>query len=246
MRPAPAWALPRVVAHRCGGALAPENTLAGLPIAAALGYRAVEFDVMLSADSTPWVIHDETLERTTSGFGNVCATPDAILRTLDAGRHQHPAFSGEPLPTFEAVARRCQALGLFANVEIKPAQGFEGITGETVARAILELWRDKPLPLVSSFSEEALAAARRVSSALPLGYLCDRPPEDWLRRMDEVSAYSLHCDARELDDSVLAAARAAGIPVLCYTVNDRKEAEALLDRGVAAVFGDRIDRLRGL
>lgn len=52
IRPAPAWVLPRVVAHRCGGALAPENTLAGLPIAAALGYRAVEFDVMLSADAT--------------------------------------------------------------------------------------------------------------------------------------------------------------------------------------------------
>ena len=87
IRPAPAWVLPRVVAHRCGGALAPENTLAGLPIAAALGYRAVEFDVMLSADATPWVIHDETLERTTSGFGNVCATPDVILRTLDAGAY---------------------------------------------------------------------------------------------------------------------------------------------------------------
>ena len=246
MYPAPSWRFPSVFAHRCGGALAPENTLAGLPIAAALGYRAVEFDVMLSADGTPWVIHDETLERTTNGRGNVCGTPDTILRTLDAGAHQHRAFAGEPLPTFEAVARACRTLGLLANVEIKPAQGFEKITGETVARRILELWGDAPLPLVSSFSEEALVAARRVAPQLPLGYLCVRPPEDWMRRMDAVAAYSLHCSARKLEDSVLATARAAGIPVLCFTVNDRQDAEALLARGVTAVFSDRIDSLRGL
>lgn len=246
IRPAPAWGIPRVIAHRCGGALAPENTLAGLPIAAALGYRAVEFDVMLSADSMPWVIHDETLERTTNGRGNVCGTSDATLRTLDAGANLHRAFAGEPLPTFEAVARACQTLGLLANVEIKPAQGFEHVTGEVVARWILELWGDAPLPLVSSFSEEALFAARRVAPQLPLGYLCVCPPNDWQRRMDAVAAYSLHCAARKLDDSVLATARAAGIPVLCYTVNDRREAELLLARGVTAVFSDRIDSLRGL
>lgn len=246
IRPAPAWELPRVFAHRCGGALAPENTLAGLPIAAALGYRAVEFDVMLSADSTPWVIHDETLERTTNGNGNVCETADAVLCALDAGAYQHRAFAGEPLPTFDAVARECQALGLFANVEIKPAAGFEGITGEIVARRILELWGDTQLPLVSSFSEESLVAARSVAPQLPLGYLCVRPPDDWMRRMEGVAAYSLHCAARELDDSVLADARAAGIPVLCFTVNDRLEAEVLFARGVTAVFSDRIDLLRGL
>ncbi|HRC61180.1 MAG TPA: glycerophosphodiester phosphodiesterase family protein, partial [Candidatus Propionivibrio aalborgensis] len=88
-RPAPGWTLPRVFAHRCGGALAPENTLAGLRMAAAMGCRAVEFDVMLSADSSPWLIHDETLERTTNGAGRVCDTSDDALRKLDAGSYQH-------------------------------------------------------------------------------------------------------------------------------------------------------------
>lgn len=245
-RPAPAWALPRVLAHRCGGALAPENTLAGLPIAAALGHRAVEFDVMLSADGTPWVIHDETLARTTNGVGNVCATSDAVLGALDAGGYQHRAFAGEPLPTFDAVARSCQALNLLANVEIKPAAGFERITGEVVARRTLALWGDAPLPLVSSFSEEALLAARRVAPTLPLGLLCERPPHDWQQRMAAVAAYSLHCEAGELDDAVIDAAHKAGIPVLCYTVNDRATAMRLLDRGVSAVFSDRIDTVRDL
>ena len=116
LRPAPSWHLPRVFAHRCGGALAPENTLAGLHIAAAMGVGAVEFDVMLSADGTPWLIHDETLERTTNGAGRVCHTPDVVLKTLEAGGYQHRSFAGEQLPTLEAAATFRKRMG--AMVEI--------------------------------------------------------------------------------------------------------------------------------
>ncbi len=246
MHPAPEWLLPRVFAHRCGGALAPENTLAGLRIAAAMGFGAVEFDVMLSADGSPWLIHDETLERTTDGTGRVCDTPDAVLQKLDAGAFQHRAYAGEPLPTFETAAASCLELGLLANVEIKPAAGFEAITGEVVARRILDLWRGAPLPLVSSFSGVALEAARRVAPHLPLGYLWTTPPVDWRSRLDALGGFSLHCAASKLDDSVLEEAKARGIPVLCYTVNDRPTAELLLKRGVTAVFSDRIDALIGL
>src|SRR6266581_9430542 len=79
------WPHPRVVAHRGGGALAPENTLAAIRKAAAMGFGGVEFDVMLSADKVPLLIHDETLERTTDGRGAVSAAPYAKLAGLDAG-----------------------------------------------------------------------------------------------------------------------------------------------------------------
>jgi glycerophosphoryl diester phosphodiesterase len=246
VRPSPAWALPRVFAHRCAGALAPEATLAGLPIAAALGFRAVEFDVMLSADGSPWVIHDEQLERTTNGHGLVCAATDAQLAGLDAGGYQHRAFSGEPLPTFAAVAGRCRELGLMANVEIKPAAGYEAQTGEVVGRRITELWQGVPWPLVSSFSEVALAAARRVAPQLPLGCLCARPSADWLARLAAVDGYSLHCAAEAIDDALLDAAAGAGVPLLCWTVNDPAQARSLLARGVTSVFSDRIDLLLGV
>lgn len=238
-----ASSLPRVFAHRCGGALAPENTLAGLRIAAQRGCAAVEFDVMLSADGSPWLIHDETLERTTDGAGRVCATRDADLARLDAGSRHHRAFRGEPLPTLAAAAALCRQLGLLANVEIKPAGGFEVLTGEVVARQVLELWRDAPLPLVSSFSEAALAAAREAAPQLPIGCLWERPPADWHAQIDALGALTLHCAASAVNDELLAEARASAIPVLCYTVNDPLEAAALFARGVAAVFSDRIDRI---
>jgi len=240
---APVWPLPRVFAHRCGGALAPENTLAGLRIAQALGFSAVEFDVMLSADGSPWLIHDEALERTTTGTGRVCGASDEVLRHLDAGAYQHRAFAGERLPTFAAAAALCRELGLMANVEIKPAAGFEAITGEVVARQLVELWRDAPLPLVSSFSEIALEAARRVSAQLPIGQLWVRPPDDWRSRLAALDGYSLHCSAVEVDDVLLAEARAAGVPVLCWTVNAPEVAQSLWTRGVTSVFSDRIDLL---
>lgn len=244
--PAPAWALPRVFAHRCGGALAPENSLAGLRIAAAAGFRAVEFDVMLSADGSPWLIHDETLDRTTNGNGPVCHTHDDALAALDAGARRHPAFAGEPLPTLRDAARLCRALGLQANVEIKPASGFEVETGRVVARAIADLWQGAPWPLVSSFSTEALAAARAVAPNLPLGLLWSRLPEDWPAQLAALDVYSLHCAWNAIDDDALARARALGIPVLCYTVNERPQAEALFRRGASAIFSDRIDRMAGL
>ena len=151
-----------------------------------------------------------------------------------------------PLSCPAATAARCRALGLKANVEIKPAAGFEEKTGEVVARAILEHWAGDALPLVSSFSDAALAAARRVAPDLPLGYLWDVPPEDWLARAARHGVYSLHCSARGASEAVLAAARAHEIPVLCWTVNDRAQAENLLARGVTSVICDQIGAMRGL
>jgi glycerophosphoryl diester phosphodiesterase len=241
IRPRPGWRLPRVFAHRCGGALAPENTLAGLRIASRLGVRAVEFDVMLSADGSPWLFHDETLVRTTNGCGRLCETRDAELCLLDAGAHQHLAFAHEPVPTFASAAQLCRQLGLLANVEIKPAMGFEAQTGEVVGRCVSQLWAGAQLPLVSSFSEVALAAARAAAPELPLGSLHERPPPDWLARVNAVAACTLHCNAAFLDDEVLDEARANSIPVLCYTVNDPALAAALARRGVTSVFSDRID-----
>ena len=96
------------------------------------------------------------------------------------------------------------------------------------------------------FRSAALAAARRVAPDLPLGYLWDVPPEDWLARAARHGVYSLHCSARGASEAVLATARAHEIPVLCWTVNDRAQAENLLARGATSVICDQIGVMRGL
>lgn len=231
--------LPRWFAHRGGGSLAPENTLAGIRLAAHLGYRAVEFDVMLSGDGTPVLIHDETLERTTNGVGSVCDTPDALLFSLDAG-------AGERIPRFSEAAALCRELGLLANVEIKPASGHEVSTARLVAHLTAELWCGAAVqPLISSFSMAAIEIARDVAPDICRGLLFESVPDNWLAEMSRLQARSLHCDAVTLADDVLGEATERGMPVLCYTVNAPEQAKKLLQRGVSAMFTDRLDLFAG-
>ncbi|RIX44690.1 MAG: glycerophosphodiester phosphodiesterase [Rhodocyclales bacterium GT-UBC] len=226
---------PRWFAHRGGGSLAPENTLAGIRLAASLGYRAVEFDVMLNANGTPVLIHDETLERTTNGRGSVCAASDSYLFSLDAG-------NGEPVPRFVDAVALCLEYGLLANVEIKPAAGYELVTAAVVAREAARLWQGASVPpLLSSFSLLALAEARRVAPHLQYGVLFDEVPDDWAEQVARLGAVSLHCNARRLADATLAEARGIGVPVLCYTVNSVAQARTLFERGVSSIFTDRLD-----
>ncbi|MDK9715911.1 MAG: glycerophosphodiester phosphodiesterase [Sulfuritalea sp.] len=229
---------PRIIAHRCGGALAPENTLAGLRLAARLGCRGVEFDAMLAADGVPVLIHDETLERTTSGQGRVADMDSARLVRLDAGSRHHAAFAVEPVPTLDQALQLCAALGLWANVEIKPAAGHEVATGRVVARHAAAAGCRLVL---SSFSVAALQAAAAEAPQLPRALLVESISADWRERVTGLGAIALHCSARGLTAGIAAAVRADGFPLACYTINRRDEAERLFAMGVSAVFSDRPD-----
>jgi glycerophosphoryl diester phosphodiesterase len=234
------WPFPRLIAHRGGGDRAPENTLAGLAAAAAAGFRAVEFDVMLSADQVPLLIHDETLERTTDGHGRVCDTPVAMLANLDAGSWFGPTFAGEPLPTLATAIAACQRLGLWANIEIKPSAGYEEQTGALVAQQVQELWQGEMQPLLSSFSEVALLAAREAAPDLPRAVLLESLRQDWQHRLRIVDAVAVHCAARSLDAAAVSAIHAAQYGLAVYTVNDLGSARRLDKLGVDAVFTDRL------
>jgi glycerophosphoryl diester phosphodiesterase len=221
---------PRIIAHRCGGALAPENSLAGLAAAARIGCRGVEFDTMLAADGVPVLMHDETVDRTTDGHGAVAALTVAELRRLDLG--------GEPVPLLAEALERCAGLGLWANVELKPPVGGEAELGRVVGELLAADWNG--CGVVSSFSQVALAAARRAAPDLNYAFLVETVPADWRERMRQLGAIALHTDASRLTDDALVAVQAAGLTLACYTVNRRVEADRLLARGVA-VFTDRPD-----
>jgi glycerophosphoryl diester phosphodiesterase len=236
------WPNPRVVGHRGGGALAPENTLAGIRKAAQLGFGAVEFDVMLSADRVPLLIHDETLERTTNGHGTVAGTPFEKFASLDAGAWFGDEYRDERVPSFELAARLCIELHLWANVELKPAKGFERETGTAAAKLARGLWRGaSPAPLLSSFHRAALEAARGVAPEFERGYLTDRIEPDWLEAAEALACVSVHCNCKYLTQTQAGKIRRAGYWLLCYTVNDPDIARRLFSWGVDAIFTDRLD-----
>jgi glycerophosphoryl diester phosphodiesterase len=79
-----------------------------------------ECDVKLSADDVPFLMHDATLDRTTTGKGTGGQHTWNDLSQLDAGSWHSRAYAGEPLPSFENVARYCLRNGYFLNIEINP------------------------------------------------------------------------------------------------------------------------------
>jgi glycerophosphoryl diester phosphodiesterase len=231
------WPYPRIVAHRGGGTLAPENTLGAIRLGASMGFKGVEFDVMLAGDGTPVIIHDETVDRTTDGKGEVSKMSYSELSLLHTRNK-------EKIPTYEEVVRLCRDIGIWANVEIKPAKGHERATGDAVARMTRELWKGAPVaPLLSSFSPVALAAAQEAAPELPRGGLCDTLPEGWRSILKQLGCTAVHCNYQSLNGKLAADIHEAGYAILLWTVNDPAEARRLLAIGANCLVTDALDRI---
>ena len=236
------WPYPRVVAHRGGGKLAPENTLEAIDTGARLGLKMIEFDAKLSADNVVFLLHDDDVDRTSNGHGAAKALSYAQLEALDAGSWFDVKFAGARMPTLAQVAARCKEHGLAANVEIKPCEGRDVETGRVVAQEAARLWADaETAPLLSSFSYAALAAAREAAPDLPRGMLYGDVPGDWHAQTAALACVSLHADHRKLNEALVAQIKDSGLRILAYTVNDPERARLLARWGVDAICTDRID-----
>lgn len=233
--------IPTIIGHRGARTNAPENTLAGLRCAHAEGATWVEFDVKLTRDGIPILIHDETLERTTDGRGAVRdLTLDEIVR-VDAGC---PAvfgdrFRGERIPTLEASLALLRDLGMGFNLEVKPCPGLEGETSRAALAVVARVWpADAAVPVISSFKRASLEAARLAAPDLPRGYLAERLEGDWLAQARSLGCATLHPGFRDLTRDQVETAHAAGLPVLVWTVNDPARAVELRGWGVDSLITD--------
>ena len=242
------WPYKKVLAHRGGGKLAPENTIAALKCGLAHGFYAVEFDVMLARDSVPVVMHDPVLGRTVAGAGHVFDYDGAELAAMDAGSWFGNGHRGEPVPLFADAAAFCKAHGIWMNIEIKPAPGFELETGRVVAahtRAMfagdIEAGSVAQVPLLSSFSEVALAAAQQAAPDVPRALLLDIIPRNWEPRARALGAVAIHTNHKHLSAHLARAIKLAGFGLFCYTVNNPIRARELLAWGVDAFCTDRIE-----
>lgn len=237
------WPYPFWIAHRGAGKLAPENTAAAFRLGHRLGWRMAECDVKLSADGVPFLLHDDTLERTTSGHGPAAAHRWDELSRLDAGAWHGPAHAGEPLMTLEQLAAWSQRCGADLNLEIKPCPGREAETGRVVTQAAQRLWAGRRPPLLSSFSAEALAAAAAAAPDLPRALLVDAGWPGWLdAARGPLACVAVVAHAPLIDAALAAQVHSAGLRLLAYTVNDPAEARRLLALDVAGLISDEVRR----
>ena len=239
----PGWPYPRWIGHRGAGQLAPENTLAAFALGARHGYRMFECDAKLSADGVVFLLHDTTLERTTNGQGLAAELDWAALSRLDAGSWHSPQYAGEPLLSLASLARWCIAHDCLLNIEIKPTPGTDRYSGEVIAREAARLWQGQAVPpLLTSFSAQALAAARKVAPDLPRGLLLDTLSEGWLEQARALGCVAVVCHHPLWDAATVARVHDAGMRCLSYTVNDQTVAAQLIALGTDGLITDRVDR----
>ncbi|MBB3177391.1 glycerophosphodiester phosphodiesterase [Variovorax sp. Sphag1AA] len=243
-KPSADWPYPRWVAHRGAGKLAPENTLAAFRLGAEYGFRMFECDAKLSADGVPFLLHDATLERTSSGRGVAGDQPWSALSQLDAGGWHSRRYAGEPLATLEGLIRFCLANRHALNIEIKPTPGLELKTGEVVAQHAARLWTDStlPPPLLTSFQPDSLRGAMATQPELPRGLLLDTLWDGWLDTALQLDCKAIVCNYALWDAETVAKVHAAGLRALSYTVNDEWAAERLIALGTDGIITDRVDR----
>lgn len=258
---------PQIFAHRGANAVAPENTLPAFEKALEMGVDGVELDVQATADGELVVLHDFSLERTTTGAGALRSHTLAQLAAIDAGVRFDDAFAGTPIPTleqvFDLVEDRC-----IVNVEIKNMDWNGGREAGPLAR-LIKRRRLFDQVIVSSFNPVSLRKMRQLDPSIALGLLYfSKPPRQdgetgtLLHRVRSlpvkhlflhlsrsllsrgIAPDALHPHFASIDAKLVAAARSRGQRVNAWTVNSVAEARRLAGLGVDAIITDLPDVIR--
>ena len=231
---------PILFAHRGASAHAPENTLAAFDLALRHEADAFELDAKLSADGQVVVIHDQTVERTTDGQGDVRYMTLAALQELDAGSFFDIAFHGERIPT---LAQVFETFGhkTYINVELTNYASPDDDLPDRVV-ALVKHHRLEKRILFSSFNPRALLKARRLIPEVPVGLLALPGRRGWWARSwlgRVVVPYdALHPESADVTAGLVASAHHRGHRVNVWTVNQPEDMQRLFALGVDGIFTD--------
>ena len=236
---------PQVIAHRGNSSVAPQNTLAAFEAAWRADADSIEIDVQLTADGEVVVIHDDTVDATTSGSGKVSDLELREVRLLDAGSWFSPAFSRQQVPTFaEVIELLATRPGLDLLLEVKGAWSADDVrklTGPLRAAGLYDR------TVAQSFWPETVEALRDADPELRRGLLVMGPDDDLLARCADLGVVT--CNPRGtalLDDpGLVARLHDAGLATSVWTLDEPEHWARAVALGVDGIITDRPDRLVG-
>ncbi len=244
---------PLILGPRGASAVAPENTLTAFRCARELGADGIELDVTLTRDGVPVVIHDDTVDRTTDGHGDIRTMTIREVKELDAGAWKGEQFRGETIPTlaevFDALADWLQpgsssrAPRGIVNVEIKSTTiGTDGIEREVV-NLLAQKNLEKQI-LISSFNPLALWRVKSLHPGLKLGLLYEQKgpfylSRAWLRVL--VAPQAMHPEHTMINPAYMEWTRRKRLEVNTWTVDEPAEAQRLAGLGVATLITNQPD-----
>ncbi len=233
-----------IIAHRGYSARAPENTLAAMELALDVGADAIEFDLQTARDGTPFLFHDDRLDRTTDARGRIHDRAPAELAGLDAGSWFDPAFAGEPVPDLRSTLERLRDREPRVYAEIKGYRDLAEVDG------IVEIFADAGFlarTVFISMKWAALDRIRVISREAAVGYIVKRASwiEEALERAAGDPRAMLDYDARILlgDPARARRARRASIELAAWTVDRVEDAARLLEMGVPRITTNEVEAL---
>tara|TARA_B100001989_G_scaffold252091_1_gene233078 strand:+ start:4766 stop:5512 length:747 start_codon:yes stop_codon:yes gene_type:complete len=237
--------LPKIIGHRGCAAYAPENTLEGIHTAADMDIDWVELDVKLTKDEVPIIFHDDTLDRTTNGTGNMADRTYKELKDLECGSWFGESFIGIQIPTLEEALEVLIDRDMGLNLEIKPCPGREKETAEVALDLLSTIWDDHDRLLISSFQHVSLEVAHDIANDWHRGLLLPEEwPENWAELADYLQVSSVNVNAEHVTREQVETIMDMEKLVLAYTVNNPDQARILQSWGVDGFFSDCPDALQ--
>ncbi len=228
-----------IFAHRGASFHCPENTMASFIKAAQFGADGIELDVQLSSDDVPVVIHDFTLHRTTSGYGNVNSKPLVELKSLDAGGWFSPAYRNETIPTLNEVLAWAKNTNLILNIELK-SRGLETLLEKKVIE-LIHKHRLQERVIISSFWKSSLQKVKKKNPQMQTALLIERPFREVLKQAKNLRIEAIHPNYKHASKLFIEAAHSEKLKIRPYTVNEKKKMAKLFQWQVDAIITDRPD-----
>lgn len=240
-----------VIGHRGASGHAPEHTFPSWDRALELGVDYIEQDLQMTRDGVLVVMHDATLDRTTSGAGAVSDHTLAQIKQLDAGSWFDPRFAGATVPTLREVFERYGDRTSYY-IETKHPEAAPGMEEKLLALIHEFGFRESAVQdwqvLIQSFSRDSLLKIHEMDPELPLIQLIEKEysSAQIRQRLPDIHSYAAGIGPARtsVDDALVDAAHAHGVVVHPYTVNDEAEMRRLIALGVDGMFTDYPDRLR--
>ena len=226
----------KIFAHRGSKGTHPENTLASFREAVRVGSDGIELDVHLTKDGHLVVIHDETVDRTTNGTGEIRTLTLAEIKELDAGSWFHNKYAGEKIPTLEEVLLLLTELGFNGqlNIELKTdVIQYKGLVEKCLA---LQSAKDWPFAIVySSFNPYTLVELKEANPSQEIGLLFES--KEWADKGDAMlEKESYHPDLKLLDWAI--EWNRNQLPLRVWTVNEDTDINRCFELLIEAIFTD--------
>lgn len=236
-----------VIAHRGASIDAPENTMPAFKRAHSLRADMIELDVLLTRDSIPVVLHDDTLNRTTSGTGSVSNIFFRELQELDAGLWFSDKYKDTRIPSLQTVLRWAKDR-ISVNIEIKGSN--DGGKKSEVEEAVFELVNQYAMRehvVISSFSCDAIKRVKKISPQIATAYLNSEysfgTPRNY-EKMLKCGANGINLKPWQMKKDLMDRLKDHEIPVWIYTINEEIMMRDVIRKGATGIFTDRPDLLR--